>query len=87
MNIIDHGMNAQSAVDAPRIHHQWLPDTLVHEQEGFSPDTLALLRGMGHRLTARENQGAAQVIVVNAADNMLEGGADERDADSTALGY
>jgi gamma-glutamyltranspeptidase / glutathione hydrolase len=87
LNVVDHGMNAQAAVDAGRVHHQWLPDTLVYEKHGFSIDSLNGLRAMGHRLTEREAQGAAQVIVLNAADQVLEGGADRRDPDSAAVGY
>ncbi|MCG7508879.1 gamma-glutamyltransferase [Mesorhizobium retamae] len=51
MNVIDHGMNIQEAIDAPRIHHQWLPDTLYVEDNGLSPDTLKLLAGMGYSLS------------------------------------
>jgi gamma-glutamyltranspeptidase/glutathione hydrolase len=87
LNVVDHGMNAQTAVDAGRVHHQWLPDTLVYEKHGFSIDSLNGLRALGHRLTEREAQGAAQVIVVNGADQVLEGGADKRDPDSAAVGY
>ncbi|RVD63954.1 gamma-glutamyltransferase, partial [Mesorhizobium sp. M4A.F.Ca.ET.029.04.2.1] len=39
VNVIDHGMNIQEAIDAPRIHHQWLPDTVYVEPFGLSPDT------------------------------------------------
>ena len=50
VNVVDHGLNAQEAVDAPRLHHQWLPDRIAVERNAFSPDTLALLRSMGHTL-------------------------------------
>ena len=43
-------MDIQEAIDAPRIHHQWLPDKVYVEAHGLSPDTLKLLAGMGHRL-------------------------------------
>nr|MBA2646647.1 gamma-glutamyltransferase [Pyrinomonadaceae bacterium] len=39
INIIDHDMNLQQAIDAPRVHHQWLPDELIYEPYGMSPDT------------------------------------------------
>ena len=48
VNTIDHGMSLADAVGQPRFHHQWLPDRVVHEAIGFSPDTLSLLRAMGH---------------------------------------
>jgi gamma-glutamyltranspeptidase/glutathione hydrolase len=50
VNVIDHGMDIQEAIDAPRIHHQWLPDTVYVENNGLSPDTLKLLAGMGYKL-------------------------------------
>jgi gamma-glutamyltranspeptidase/glutathione hydrolase len=86
INVIDYGMNAQEAVDAGRIHHQWLPDRLDYEEIGFSPDTIALLKNMGHTVRQGGNQGACQVIVVNAQDDMLEGGLDRRAADGGAAG-
>ncbi|MEY9103141.1 gamma-glutamyltranspeptidase/glutathione hydrolase [Sinorhizobium fredii] len=48
LNVIDHGMNIQEAVDAPRLHHQWLPDRVFMEPYALSPDTLKLLSAMGH---------------------------------------
>jgi gamma-glutamyltranspeptidase/glutathione hydrolase len=48
VNVIDHGMNIQEAIDAPRIHHQWLPDKVYMEPYALSPDTRRLLTGMGH---------------------------------------
>ena len=87
LNVVDHGMNAQAAVDAGRIHHQWLPDRMRYERHGFSPDTLRLLAGFGHELQETGGQGAAQVIVVNAEDGMLEGGLDRRVPDGGAAGF
>jgi gamma-glutamyltranspeptidase/glutathione hydrolase len=86
LNVIDFGMNAQEAVDAGRIHHQWLPDRISHEDFGFSPDTLALLKKMGHTVQQGGNQGTAQVIVYNEKDDMLEGGLDRRSPDGGAAG-
>ena len=86
INVIDHGMNAQAAVDAGRIHHQWLPDKLFYEKGAFSPDTLRLLEDRGHLLEARDRQGAAEVIVVNTEDGMLEGGVDRRVPDGGVRG-
>lgn len=48
MNVVDHGMNLQEAIDAPRIHHQWLPDKVYMEPYALSPDTRKLLAGMGY---------------------------------------
>jgi gamma-glutamyltranspeptidase / glutathione hydrolase len=86
LNVIDYGMNAQEAVDAGRIHRQWLPDRLNVERFGFSADTIAMLKAMGHTVNEAGNQGAAQVIVFNQKDNMLEGGVDRRPPDGGAAG-
>ncbi|WP_026622902.1 gamma-glutamyltranspeptidase / glutathione hydrolase (plasmid) [Ensifer sp. WSM1721] len=55
INVIDHGMNVQEAVDAPRVHHQWLPDKVFMEPYALSPDTLKLLSAMGHDVQIDEN--------------------------------
>ncbi|MBV9086730.1 MAG: gamma-glutamyltransferase [Acidobacteriaceae bacterium] len=50
MGVVDYGLNIQQAVNAPRFHHQWMPDALRVEEHGFSPDTLKLLKAMGHNV-------------------------------------
>ncbi|MFN7916510.1 MAG: gamma-glutamyltransferase [Vicinamibacterales bacterium] len=82
---IDFGLNAQEAVDAPRFHHQWLPDEINYERQGFSPDSLKELERRGHVLKAGGAQGVAQVIIYNAQDSVLEGGTDRRVADGAAV--
>jgi gamma-glutamyltranspeptidase/glutathione hydrolase len=84
VNVVDFDMNAQEAVDAGRIHHQWLPDRITYEPRALSPDTLALLKAMGHQATEGRNQGVAEVIVVNPRDGVLEGGVDRRQPDGSA---
>jgi gamma-glutamyltranspeptidase/glutathione hydrolase len=64
LNVIDHGMALQEAVDAPRIHQQWLPDTVYYETYGLSPDTLKILDGMGYKMTEQTPWGAAEAILV-----------------------
>ena len=87
INVIDFGMNVQEAVDAPRFHHQWLPDRITYERRGLSPDTRRLLSARGHALEPRARQGVAQAILYDAEAEMLEGAADRRAVGSTALGY
>ena len=87
LNVVDFGMNVQEAVDAPRFHHQWLPDELRYERRGLSPDTVALLEARGHVLAARTSQGAAHAILLDAEADVLEGAADPRRADAAAAGY
>jgi len=86
LNVIDFGMNAQEAVDAGRMHHQWLPDRLSVERFGFSADSLNALRAMGHTVSEAGGQGVAEVIVLNQKDDMLEGGMDRRAPDGGAAG-
>ena len=63
LNLVDHGMEAQEAVNAPRIHHQWLPDELFAETRALSPDTRRLLEAMGHKVTEQSTWGAVAAIV------------------------
>ncbi|MES3675989.1 gamma-glutamyltransferase [Halomonas elongata] len=83
MNVIDHDMNIQSAVSAPRIHHQWLPDE-IRIEAGISPDTLELLEDKGHTISQQAAMGAAQSIMID--DGLFFGGADPRRSTSSAIG-
>ncbi|ESY74205.1 gamma-glutamyltransferase [Mesorhizobium sp. M0051] len=97
VNVIDHGMNIQEAIDAPRIHHQWLPDKVYIEPFGLSPDTEKLLAGMGYHLDlADQTWGQAAGILIGGkslAEIEKGGGAryngaiDSRAASGEALGY
>jgi gamma-glutamyltranspeptidase / glutathione hydrolase len=85
LDVVDFGMNAQEAVDAPRFHHQWLPDRIDYEKFGLSPDTVKELQRRGHTLREGGGQGVAQVIVYDAKSDTLEGGSDRRAADGAAV--
>ena len=85
LNVIDHGMNIQEAVNAPKIHHEWLPDELRVEK-GISPDTIRALREMGHSVAIREPMGAASSILVDSKTGVRSGAADPR-REGAALGY
>jgi gamma-glutamyltranspeptidase / glutathione hydrolase len=85
MNVIDHRLNVQAAVNAPRIHHQWLPDE-IRIEEGISPDTIRLLEAMGHTVNEKESMGAIQSIMI-AEDGTMYGGADPRRSTSAAMGF
>jgi gamma-glutamyltranspeptidase/glutathione hydrolase len=67
LNVIEYGMNAQEAVDAPRLHHQWQPDVLFAEPFTLSPDTKALLERMGYRIKEQRPWGAVALIAAAAA--------------------
>jgi len=83
MNVIDHNLNIQSAVAAPRIHHQWLPDE-IRIEEGLSPDTIATLQEKGHEIKVKSAMGAIQSIMIK--DGMMFGGADPRRSTALAAG-
>ncbi|RCS25090.1 gamma-glutamyltransferase [Phyllobacterium salinisoli] len=99
INVIDHGMNIQEAIDAPRIHHQWLPDKIYMEPYALSPDTRRVLAGMGHDIDIDENWtiwGKAAGILVGgksladmgkADSSRYYGAIDSRAASGAARGY
>ncbi len=64
LNVIDHGMTVQEAIDAPRIHEQWLPDVVLAERLALSPDTKALLETMGYQIKEVEPWGLAEGILL-----------------------
>ena len=87
MNIVDHGMNIQQAVDAPRIHHQWLPDEIIYEPYGLSTDTERALEARGHKLTARpRNMGDCEGIMIEEKSGMRLGASDPR-SEGASVGY
>lgn len=87
LNVIDHEMGMQEAVDAAKTHSQWLPDIVLVEEEKFMPGTLKALERKGHIIQVRKQMGSLDCILVRE-DGTLEGGADNtRFADNTAAGY
>jgi gamma-glutamyltranspeptidase/glutathione hydrolase len=83
VNTIDFHMNAQEAVDQPRIHHQWLPDVLRMENT-FSPDTIAILKAKGHNISLIGSIGEVAAILFDG--KWLQGAPDGR-VEATAKGY
>jgi gamma-glutamyltranspeptidase/glutathione hydrolase len=97
-NVIDFDMNVTRAVDAPRFHHQWQPDTIRYEPYFASSDTIALLAAKGHRFGQRRiyqnvpedegrNQGDAETIMIDPRTGLRLGANDVRSADSAAAGF
>ena len=84
LNIIDFKMPIQEAVNAPRFHHQWLPDVLSFERNGISEVDVKSLEAMGYRLRAGGNQGTAHSIMVDATTGARVGAPDARDTDAGA---
>lgn len=86
-NVIDYGMNVQQAVNAPRIHMQWLPDRVQYEPGAFSNSTLKTLRAMGYTLEEIPSWGSAQAVLVDPKTGMRYGGTDRRHPAGLAAGY
>jgi len=84
MNVIDHRMNIAEAVQAPRVHHQWLPDQLRIE-EGLSVDTLERLRERGHAPVVKNAMGSANSVM--RIEQGFAGMADPRRRGALAAGY
>ncbi len=85
VNSIDFGMNVAEATNAPRFHHQWLPDQLRVEK-GFSPDTLRLLESKGQHVKVQPAMGSTQSIMVGP-DGELYGASDPRSPGDLTAGY
>lgn len=86
-NVIDYKMNIQQAIDAPRIHHQWLPDELVFEPYGLSGDTQKALLALGHKFAKPRYLGDAQGIMIEEKTGVRLGATDPRRSDGQAVGY
>jgi gamma-glutamyltranspeptidase/glutathione hydrolase len=90
LNLIDHGMNVQEAVDAPRIHHQWLPDVIRYEKFGLAADVARGLESRGHKLIPPKEAGRigmVHAVAVDPSTGIRLGASDSRSADGKAAGY
>lgn len=90
LNVIDHGMNIQEAIDAPRIHHQWLPDVVRYEKYGLAADVIQALETRGHTLQPPDQVstiGMAHGIQIEAGTGVRLGASDARSPDGRAVGH
>ena len=91
LNVVDHGMTIQEAVDAPRIHHQWFPDVLRIE-DGMPVDVRQALEVMGHKINQKRwngdvyRQGDGHSIMVDPDTNYRLGAPDPR-GEGAAYGH
>jgi gamma-glutamyltranspeptidase / glutathione hydrolase len=85
VNVIDHDMNIQQAIDAPRIHHQWFPDEILYEPYGLSSDTQATLEKLGHKF-AEPLVIASMTGIMIDEDGTRLGAIDSR-SDGEAIGF
>ncbi|HEV2685137.1 MAG TPA: gamma-glutamyltransferase [Actinomycetota bacterium] len=95
LNMIDYGMDIQEAIDAPRFHQQWLPETSNVENFGLSPDTRKILEGMGHKFSGPQPANHVAAILVGApslggkprGNYRYYGANDPRRGTGLAMGY
>ena len=87
LNVVDHRMNIAQAVEAPKIHHQWLPDITRFERYGISPDSRSGYEAMGHQVQIGGNQGQVMAVWIDRERGMLYGAADSRSFDARAVGW
>ena len=87
MGVVDYGLNIQQSVNAPRFHDQWMPDNILVESVGISPDTIGILEHMGHKVdVSRGYWGDAECIAVDEKTGELLGASDGRN-EGKAVGY
>lgn len=83
VNVIDYGWDIQTAIDAPKFHHQWLPDLLYYEENTFSKKQLRFIKELGYTFKPRGPIGRVDAVLIK--DGKLYGGADSR-GDDKAIG-
>lgn len=87
LNVYEFNLSMQDAVNAPRFHHQWLPDLIMFEEEGFTQELKTNLKNKGYKLREGKNPIIGKVDAIRVLPNgQLEGGADKR-GDDKAVGY
>jgi gamma-glutamyltranspeptidase / glutathione hydrolase len=86
LNVMEHEMTMQQAVNALKFHHQWLPDKTVFEQNAFSPATIRFLQERGQNLEELQGTIGRMDAILIRKDGTLEGGSDPR-GDDTSIGY
>ena len=86
LNVLDHHMPLQEAVDAPRFHHQWLPDVVMHEERMLPGDVSDGLKLRGHRLELSERNLGNVAAIWLESNGTIHGAADAR-GQGKAVGY
>jgi gamma-glutamyltranspeptidase/glutathione hydrolase len=84
LGVTEFGLTGREAVDAPRMHHQWMPDSVSFEQDAIPPEVAGRLREMGHVVKVQGRQGDAHSIWIDPKSGIAYGVNDRRSADSKA---
>lgn len=87
LNVIDHKMDIATAIEAGKIHQQWLPDVVKYEKWKFSPDTIKMLEEMGYTLEEVNNIGSLMGITFDNKTGIMEGAADSSSPDGGVAGF
>ena len=87
VGIQDFGLDVQQAVNAARVHQQWLPDRIELESGRFSPDTIRLLESAGNHITPPDVEGDSEAIEVDPVTSERLGASDMRNESGKAVGY
>ncbi len=87
LNVLEYEMPIEKAIEAMKIHHQWMPDELYYEVDLMSPDTKNSLEKMGHKLSKKENIGRLMGIIISEEKETYIGKSDSSSPDGAAVGY
>ncbi|MBK9961738.1 MAG: gamma-glutamyltransferase [Saprospiraceae bacterium] len=87
LNVLSYDMQIDQAIEAMKIHHQWLPDVIYYEKHLMSPDTRKSLQLMGHKLQEVDILGSLMGITYDPALKIYMGAADSSSPDGGAVGY
>jgi len=87
LNVLEYNMPIEKAIEVMKIHHQWMPDILVYENDLLSPDTQKALEQMGHILSGRNNLGRLMGIIYSTELSVYIGASDSSSPDGAAVGY
>lgn len=87
LNVLEFDMRIDKAIEAMKIHHQWLPDVIAYEKYLMSPDTHKALESMGHHLRAIDGLGALMGITFDTENNIITGASDSSRPEGGAIGY
>ena len=87
LNVLAYDMQVDKAIEAMKIHHQWLPDQIEYERTLLSPDTRKALEDMNHNLVPVNSLGSLMGIQLDAKNNIMIGASDSSSPDGAAIGY